>query len=458
MDTISISFWEKMEKNGVPSEVCKLFLEYLDALKREEKQAVISEKEISPAEKIDTIRDFPTDYREVGLSSREKVVLIKLNGGLGTTMGMPYPKSLIQVKEGLSFLDIAIRQSNLLKLPLCLMDSFYTHEQVLSYISKNYPSLKGNIYTFVQHRFPKVLASDFSPATYPEDPSLEWNPPGHGDIYASLFYSGMLEKFLNMGISYAFISNIDNLGAVFEPSILGYMIDNNLPFLMEVTRRLQRDKKGGHIALKGNRIILREVAQCPRGEENYFMDIDTHRYFNTNNIWLDLNFLYEYLKRKGIPRLPIIANPKTLNPRDPTSPRVFQIETAMGSAISVFENARVLEVSRKRYIPVKNTSDLLVVSSDCYDLTEQFVLQPCFSMKEPPRVELDEKYYRKIDDFLLRFPQGVPSLKECFSLKVIGNVIFEEGIRCIQNVEVVNKHPVQAIIPRGKTLRGKVIL
>ena len=72
--------------------------------------------------------------------------------------------------------------------------------------------------------------------------------------------------------------------------------------------------------------------------------------------------------------LPLIRNVKHLDPADPTTPEVIQIETAMGAAIEVFEGARTIEVGRDRFVPVKTTNDLLVLRSDIYDLGRDFVL------------------------------------------------------------------------------------
>ncbi len=450
-------FEERLQKEGIPLRLQEIFIEYLNTLKDMGDRPVIWEEEISPIKKVTEARSLSSSYWRRGEESKGEVVEIKLNGGLGTSMGMPYPKSLIKVKEGFTFLDITIRQCRFQGIPLCLMNSFYTHEHILSYLKDNYPDYERDIYIFEQHRVPKVMVDGLEPARWEKDPLLEWNPAGHGDIYAALFYSGLMERFLEMGIRYAFVSNIDNLGAIFEPSILGYIKEKEIPFLMEVTRRMPRDRKGGHVASMGNKIILREVAQCPQEELDCFMDIKRHPYFNTNNIWMDLKYLKDYIEKKGLPRLPLIANPKHIDPRDETSPMVFQLETAMGCAISIFEGARIIGVERKRYIPVKNTADLMVVGSDCYVLGEDFVLR-LSSPYSLPHVELDDKFYKKIDQFTSRFPQGLPSLKYCSLLRVEGDVLFEGGVRCIGEVEVINTSPQQALISQGRELTGKIIL
>src|SRR5207248_1216740 len=204
---------------------------------------------------------------------------------------------------------------------------------------------------FVQGRVPKILADDLTPATWPADPELEWAPPGHGDLYASLVTSGMLQKLLDSGYAYAFVANSDNLGAVLEPRILAWFAREQLPFAMEVADRTEADRKGGHLARRrGGGLVLRETAQTPDEDLDAFQDVSRHRFFNTNSLWVNLRTLDEAMReREGVLGLPMIVNRKTVDPADPHSARVIQLESAMGAAIGVFEGARALRVSRRRF-------------------------------------------------------------------------------------------------------------
>ena len=182
---------------------------------------------------------------------------------------------------------------------------------------------------------PKVLAASGEPAEWPANPRLEWNPPGHGEFYAALEFSGTLQKLLDAGICYLFVSNSDNLGATLSPEVLGYMAAEGVPFLMEVTRRTRGDRKGGHLAVAADgRLTLRESAQCHPDDVPHFQDIERHRYFNTNNLWIDLEALAARIGPDQPLVLPLIRNQKTVDPRDPSSTPVFQLESAMGSAIA----------------------------------------------------------------------------------------------------------------------------
>ena len=283
----------------------------------------------------------------------------------------------------------------------------------------------------MQNKVPKVMADTLEPATWSANPEQEWCPPGHGDIYACLAGSGWLERLLEGGIRYAFVSNSDNLGATLDPSILTWFADSGMPFAMEVTRRTESDKKGGHLAvrLSDGRFLLRESAQCPKEDEGHFQSIDVHRYFNTNNLWIDLQALQAALEtNEGLIPLPPIMNKKTLDPRDPSSPAVIQLETAMGAAIECFAGAGAIEVSRLRFAPVKTTSDLLAVRSDAYELTEDFCLRLHPSRRgQPPHLQLDPKLCKLVDGLEQNFPH-TPSLLNCRSLVVKGPVVCGPGV------------------------------
>ncbi len=347
--------------------------------------------------------------------------------------------------------------------PLVLMNSFNTRADSLTVLSR-YKELArfGIPLDFLQHKVPKIVQADLTPATWPADPDLEWCPPGHGDIYTALLTSGMLDTLLARGYRYAFISNADNLGAVLDPAILGYFVSHGLPFLMEVADRTEADRKGGHLARRRDgRFILRESAQCPAEDLAAFQDIGRHRYFNTNNLWLNLLVLQRLLQeRGGILGLPLIRNKKPIDPRDPSSTPVYQLETAMGAAIELFEPAAAVRVPRTRFAPVKTTDDLLAVRSDAYLLTAEFqvILNPARPLPAPPIVILDPKFYRLIDDLEARFPFGPPSLVACERLVIRGDVRFGRAVTCCRAVEVINETETQATIADAAILCGEVRL
>jgi len=455
-------FVDLMRENGLSDPAIASFAMHLKRL-RDGERGTIAEDEISSVPDLPDAENLDA-HREAGRARLDTVVVIKLNGGLGTSMGLDRAKSLLPVRGRRSFLDLIARQVLALqervgsRIPLVFMNSFRTaadSERVLA----AYPDLvsKDLELGFLQNRVPKILSDGTVPALFPDHPELEWCPPGHGDFFTAIAASGLLDRLLEAGIEYAFVSNADNLGAVLEPAILGFMIAEEIDFLIEAADRTAADRKGGHLCrLRNHRLALRESAQCPPEAETAFQDVSRHRYFNTNNVWLHLPSLAQLLTaHHGFLPLPTIVNRKTLDPRDPLSPPVFQLETAMGTAISLFPRAAAIRVPRRRFSPVKNTNDLLAIRSDAYELTEdsRVILHP--DRATPPVVRLDERFYKLIDDFDRRFPAGPPSLRRCSSLVVEGDISFGAGV-IVEGDAVVRTEESGAMLPDGAVVSGEV--
>ena len=422
---------DKMRREGLPDAAIDTFGHYYGQLAAGE-TGMLPESAIAPVEEVEDLEALPA-----GDAPLDEAVVIKLNGGLGTSMGMTRAKSLIEAKDGLSFLDIVVRQVIELRrrsgarLPLVLMNSFYTRDDALAALERH-PDIASDLPPdFVQHKEPKLLADDLTPAQWPADPSLEWCPPGHGDLYTALLTSGMLEAMLERGYHYAFVSNSDNLGAVLDPRILGWLGREQIPFAMEVTDRTEADRKGGHLAQRPDGgYLLRETAQTPEEDLAALQDISRHRHMNTNNLWVDLRALEQVMReRSGVLGLPLIVNRKTVDPGDKSTPAVLQLETAMGAAIGVFDGARPVRVPRRRFSPVKTTEDLLALRSDAYVLTEDARVELAPQRDgTPPIVDLDPDYYKLLRDFDARFPAGAPSLVACERIAVEGDVSFGRGV------------------------------
>jgi UTP--glucose-1-phosphate uridylyltransferase len=423
---------EKMRREGLPQIAVDTFAHYERRL-REGEQGTLPESELEPLEDLPDAAELPAGGEE----QLDRVVVLKLNGGLGTSMGMTKAKSLLEVKDGLSFLDIIVRQVLDLRertgarVPLLLLNSFATRDDSLAALER-YPELEVDLpLDFVQGKVPKLLADSLEPVEWPDNPALEWAPPGHGDVYTSLATSGVLDEILDRGYEYLFVSNADNLGAVLEPRILGWFAAEGLPFLSEVTDRTEGDRKGGHLARRrGDGLVLRETAQTPEEDMEAFQDISRHRFFNCNTIWVDLRALRRTLREgDGVLGLPMIVNRKTVDPTDPSSPEVIQLETAMGAAIGAFEGAGALRVPRSRFAPVKTTNDLLVVRSDAYEVADDWTVRLAAGRDgRPPLVELDSGHFKLVRDFESRFSCGPPSLVECERLTVQGDVSFGRDV------------------------------
>ena len=423
---------EKMRLEGISEIAINNFGYYYDRLQSGQSD-LISEASIRPVESVPDADSFEDDkaLMAAGEAALSRTVMLKLNGGLGTSMGLNQTKSLLVVKNGQTMLDLMAKQAIKHEIPLIFMNSFSTQEDTLAALAR-YPELKYDDIPqdFLQNKVPKITCTDLTPVQWPDNPSLEWCPPGHGDIYVALITSGMADKLMAAGYRYVFMSNSDNLGAVVNISILGYFVANYLPLMMEVSDRNRADRKGGHLAhLLDGRLILRESSQCPAEDMEHFEDIGRHRFFNTNNLWLDLVALKQVMEKNNyMTRLPMITNKKTVDPRDDGSTPVYQLETAMGSGLGMFENSGAVRVSRSRFSPIKTTEDLLSVRSDAYVVTEdhRIILDP--SRAVPPFLQLDGTYYRLIDDLEARFPYGAPSLRNCRSLTINGDVHFGQHV------------------------------
>jgi UTP--glucose-1-phosphate uridylyltransferase len=452
------AFEEKMKREGLAPIVIDTFAHYYKKVVTGE-TGMISDAEIQPVDpaSVPRLEDL-SKFSESGRKVLDQTVRIILNGGLGTSMGLTGPKSLLEVREGRTFLHILVEQASRFDVTLALMNSFSTHEETRAALEAMGPERMP--LSFLQHKFPKILQSDLSPAQWPEDPELEWNPPGHGDLYTALETSGMLDKLLDRGVRYAFISNSDNLGARLDLSLLGHFAEGGYPFMMEVAERTPADVKGGHLArYSDGRLVLRESAQCPEDELDAFRDIERYHFFNTNNLWVNLGYLKQLIQESGKVRLPMIVNPKTLDPRDESSPPVYQVETAMGAAVSLFEGAAAVCVPRARFFPVKKCSDLLPVRSDYFIYSKEtgFALNPDRAT-DWLDISLDDRYFKKVDQFDARFPEGVPSLVAAESLTVKGDVKFGRDVRVKGDAKVVNPADEQRTVSDGATLSGEITL
>ena len=453
------SVGEKARRHGLPKESINAFL---NAVQRicEGEIGLIREHSIEPVSGLPKATELETSRGDARALIHELAV-VKLNGGLGTGMGLAGPKSLLRVKGDDTFLDLIAKQIlgfreqfGRRQPAFYLMNSFSTQRETLSFL-KRYPRLpdQNGQLDFLQSKVPKLLATNLMPASHEADPELEWCPPGHGDIYPSLISSGLLDSLLSRGVKYLFVSNSDNLGATVDASLLGHFARSGAGFMMEVARRTAADRKGGHLARRraDARLVLRESAQCASDEVDRFQDVDRYQYFNTNNLWIQLEQLRTELdRREGVLELPIIRNEKPLNPRELDSPKVLQLESAMGAAIECFSRAIAVEVPRCRFSPVKTTSDLLGLWSDAYVVTadHRLVLDPSRNGC-PPVTVLDPDYFKFISDFALRFPQGVPSMLGCEKLTVRGDVTFLGGVECHGQICFENESGHPQIVEAG---------
>ncbi|MFW5815827.1 MAG: UTP--glucose-1-phosphate uridylyltransferase [Wenzhouxiangella sp.] len=454
---------QMMQADGLPELAIRTFRHYFEQLAGGD-TGLLTEADIRPVESVPDLESL------AGADAAESAalghcVMIKLNGGLGTSMGLDRAKSLLPARENLSFLDLIGRQVLQLRsasghaVPLLLMNSFATDRDSLAALARFPELLAGQAPlppSFLQHRVPRLDPETLAPIAWPDEPQREWCPPGHGDLYTALAATGLLRQLLAQGFRYAFVSNADNLGATLDPDILAWMARERIPFVMEVTERTPADRKGGHLALdRDGRLRLRESAQCPAEEHDRFQDIERYRYFNTNNLWLDLQALSAELdQRDGVLGLPMIRNLKHVVPDDASTPQAVQVETAMGSALEIFRDARILRVPRSRFAPVKTTNDLLALWSDRFGLAQDGRLVA--DGQRPVEIDLDPRFYGSITAFQQRFAHGAPSLRHAESFAVHGDVRFERDVVIAGKVRLVNHDDQPRRIAAGARLENIV--
>jgi len=332
------------------------------------------------------------------------------------------------------------------------MNSFNTHKDTLNIVSKYRGIENVQIENFNQSRYPRILKETLLPL--PQNTvgeKEEWYPPGHGDVYRSFYNSGLLDKFINEGKEYVFISNIDNLGATVDFSIMNWMYENNIEFVMEVTDKTRSDVKGGTLIEYENKAKLFEIAQCPPDKVDEFKSIKKFKIFNTNNLWVKLSSIKALLEDNKMKNLDVIVNSKKALGKD-----VIQLETACGAAIQFFNNAKGVNVPRSRFLPVKSTSDLLVIQSNLYNLQDgHLIMSPKRAYPSVPLVNLGAEF-RKVSDFQSRF-KSIPEILELDQLTISGDVYIGSGVSLKGTVIVVANHGNRIDIPDGSILENKVI-
>ncbi|XP_063684329.1 UTP--glucose-1-phosphate uridylyltransferase-like isoform X2 [Bolinopsis microptera] len=392
----------------------------------------------------------------------DKLVVLKLNGGLGTGMGLgsACPKSLIRVREESTFLDITISQiENLnesygVSVPLVLMNSLNTDSET-GHALKKYKGSNVEVLTYLQSYYPRIDRETLLPFVkdYNDDGNDGWYPPGHGDLYESLYNSGVLDKLIEMGKEIIFISNIDNLGATVDLNILSHIVKSGCQsqFIAEVTNKTRADVKGGTLIDYNGCVKLLEYAQVPKEHVDDFKCVKKFKIFNTNNLWINLKSIRERVVQGTLER-DVIVNHKALG----DGRNVIQLETAVGAAIKNFSGAFAINVPRSRFLPVKHTSDLLLVMSNLYSLEEGVIaMSPDRMFPSTPLIKLGPDF-KRIQDFLKRF-QTIPDLLELDHLTVTGDVHFGRDVSLRGTVIIIANHGERIDIPSNSLLENKIV-
>ena len=437
----------------------------------------------------------------------DKLVILKLNGGLGTSMGCLGPKSTVVVRDGLTFLDMTVRQVEFLNskygadVPLILMNSFNTHAETTRFIQK-YDAHNLRIMCFEQSTMPRLDPESLRPLpthAFTEATKEHWYPPGHGDVYRSMANCGLLEQLLAEGKEYMFISNVDNLGATVDLGVVYHFVNSDAEFCMEVTNKTRADIKGGTLvkytgakpaggdgggsslggwggdgrgrggsggAGSGNCVRLLEAAQVPPKHMDEFTDMKVFNLFNTNNLWVKLRAT-QRLVQTGAIQSEVIEQRCTLS--DGT--KALQLETVAGAAIRFFEKAFGMKVPRTRFLPVKTTSDLFLIQSNLFTARHgSLTVSPRRQFPSVPIVKLGSRF-KNLADYRARvYGQAhhgtgqlgfdgdtFPDLIELDHLTVSGDVTFGKNVTLKGAVIIVAEDGRRIDIAEGSVLENAVI-
>ena len=377
-------------------------------------------------------------------------------------MGLQLPKSSIKVKDGKTFLDLTFEQIQFLNktyscsVPLLLMNSTNT-ESAAKEAAK---TANIEVLCFNQSNYPRLDASTYLPLVdFVPSPSEYWYPPGHGNVYDALYRSGLLHELLRRGIEILFISNIDNLGATLDISLLYSFVTCSADVAVEVTAKTSLDIKGGSFI----KYILDqdsgcfkykdlECAEVPQDHLSEFQSGDAFRFFNTGNLWVKLPFLSELLKTDRL-KLDVIQNFKWLNKR-----KIVQLETAAGSIVSHSNDVIIIEVQRTRFMPVKTCTDLLRLMSNLYvwDRSEAcLMVSPLRSIPSLPEISLNQ-FYLRFDDFIQRFP-FIPDITQLESLTIDGDVCFSSGIQLVGKIVIHADDGNKLMLPENTILSNVIV-
>ncbi|KAB8289372.1 UTP--glucose-1-phosphate uridylyltransferase [Bifidobacterium ramosum] len=452
----------KMHDNGMSDVAIAQFKRLYDVWRNEEASSWIREADVEPLTGVPSFHDvYETIDHDEAVHAFAKTAFLKLNGGLGTSMGLACAKSLLPVRrhkaKQVRFIDIILGQVLTTRarlgvpLPLTLMNSFRTSADTMKVLHRNRKFHQTDIpMEIIQHQEPKIVAATGEPVSFPANPELEWCPPGHGDLFSTIWESGLLDTLEEHGFKYLFISNSDNLGARPSRTLAQHFENTGAPFMIEVATRTYADRKGGHIVRDKatGRLMLREMSQVHPDDKACAQDIAKHPYFNTNSIWVRIDALKAKLAEyDGVLPLPVIRNQKTVDPTDPESTPVIQLETAMGAAVSLFEGAICVQVDRMRFLPVKTTDDLFIMRSDRFHLTDSYEMEDGNYIF--PNVTLDPRYYKTIADFDERFPYGVPSLAAANSVTIDGDWTFGRDVIMFSDAKLVDQGE-PSYVPNGE--------
>ncbi|XP_043815141.1 UTP--glucose-1-phosphate uridylyltransferase isoform X2 [Manihot esculenta] len=366
----------------------------------------------------------------------DKLVVVKFNGSLGTSLGFSGPKSAIEVRNGLTSLDLIVNQVESLNskygchVPLVLMNATKTHDDTLKVLGK-YSKSSVDIHPFILESLGEHNSNEKSYAS--DDASA----------FLSLMKSGTLDVLLSQGKEYAHVISSDNYAAALDPNVLNHLIQNKIEYCMEVTptastymRNSMANQRQGRFQVQCHLNLmvlypcrcdhLREIMQNP---SKHLME--EFKFIDTRSLWVNL---------KAIKRL--------------VDTNALKMENL--SISKLFDQAVGIIVPQSRFVPLNATSDLLLLQSDLYSSSEgTLVWNAARDNPINPSIELGPEF-EKVSDYLSRF-KSIPSITGLDGLKVIGDVWFGAGVTLKGRVSIVAKPGQKLEIPDGVVLENKEI-
>lgn len=393
---------------------------------------------VIPYESLGLTSDDPLETKEL----LDKLVVLKLNGGLGTKMGFNGPKCGIEVCNGLTYLDLIVNQIESLNskhgcnVPLILMNTIRTHDSTLKAVEK-YSKKTVDILTLCQNQsYPVNKRQDSEDEMYHFDQQR---------LFLSLKNSGTLDALLLQGKEYILVVKSDNLGTVVDSKILNHLVQNRIQYCMEVTPTISPDFKGGILSSYEGKFQHSEIAQIPDKRS-----AQKSRLCDASNLWVNVKAIKRLVETDALNMENYPVSKKVNNDE------IRLQETEASSAIRFFDRAIGVTVPQSRFQPMMRTSDLLVVQSDLYTCTEGVLTRDSARTNlADPSIKLGPEF-EKLSNFQSRF-KSIPSIIELDSLKVMGDVWFGTGIILKGKVSIVAKPGTKLEIPDGAVIENKEI-
>jgi UTP--glucose-1-phosphate uridylyltransferase len=226
------------------------------------------------------------EVRETGLAAlrRGEVAQVVLAGGMATRFG-GVVKAVLDAVDGKSFLEAKLGQTETLEhalgvtVPVALMTSFATDTDIRAHVAE-----RGLGDPLVFHQFVSLRLEPSGELFRDGEGRASLYAPGHGDLYQALRTSGTIGELRARGVRLVTVSNVDNLGARVDPTVVGAHLRAGNPLTSEVARK-EGDRGGAPVRVDGRL----QLVEGPRFPADF--DQDSTPVFNTNTALFDIDAL-----------------------------------------------------------------------------------------------------------------------------------------------------------------------